>query len=473
MAVRKSVDKSAPARLVADDGDRNAASRPSGDAAGLQKRLHDEIARDRPATAPVDPAPAETAEPQVELHPAADRRAKSEDRRKQPPNAYSKVIKSLIGLAVVIVVGWMPVKRLFETSSVQAVVNATIVTVRSPINGVVGGQIGALSVGNTIESGNPLVAIENPRVDTNAVDHATEMIATHEADLAGVRQRIAGLQAARAEVANRVGTYRLDRARRLAARLDEAEARIRHYRAERDMVAADLGRLSTLSGKDGKSRADAGAMNLRLVSANATLDEHIAAKAVLIAERDALNAGRFLGDDYNDAPRSAQRVDDLGEMIIQLQGDETRMATRLKSAREELAQELEQIGPLRYAPLDAPVSGRVWEVLTAPGEQVVAGQHLLSLVDCSKLIVTAAVSESVYNYLSLGLKVRFLLDGSPVELPGTVVQLSGVAAASSNFAINPSALQKEAYRVGVSIETKALGGACPVGRTGRVVFKAS
>jgi hypothetical protein len=32
-------------------------------------------------------------------------------------------------------------------------------------------------------------------------------------------------------------------------------------------------------------------------------------------------------------------------------------------------------------------------------------------------------------------------------LPGKIVQLSGLAPASSNFAITPSALTKESYRV--------------------------
>ena len=56
-----------------------------------------------------------------------------------PSHVKSRLIKSALGLALVAAVGWMPAQRLFQVSSVEAVVNARLVTVRSPINGIVAG----------------------------------------------------------------------------------------------------------------------------------------------------------------------------------------------------------------------------------------------------------------------------------------------------------------------------------------------
>ena len=123
------------------------------------------------------------------------------------------------------------------------------------------------------------------------------------------------------------------------------------------------------------------------------------------------------------------------------------------------------------ARLMAPVDGTVWEVLTAPGEQVTAGQPLFSLLNCSDAIVTATVSEAVYNTLSVGMPATFTYRQGGAALAGKVVQLSGVASASSHFAIMPSALTKESYRVAISVSKLASDGSCPVGRTGRVVFE--
>lgn len=472
MAVRKSNQPAkAQTRLAGNEGERRQTSREFEDAAGLQRLLHSELAREAPATAPTETPPVEKTGPQVELHPAADRRSQSNNRRKVPAKSYSKLIKTIIGVVVVAVVGWMPVQRLFETSSVQAVINATLVNVRSPISGVVGGAIGELTVGKSVNLGNPLATIENSRIDANDVGHASEMLASQNADLNGVQERIAGLETIRDNMAARVAAYSQDRARRLEARIAGANARIDRVRAERDLLAIELGRLPNTSGKTAKAKSQQAEMNLRIVAADATIAEAEASRQVYVAEKAALEAGRFLGDDYNDNPRSAQRIDDINEMLVQLRADERRMLQQLSDSRDNLTQKAEYLNPQRYAALDAPVGGRIWEILTAPGEQVGADQPLLSLIDCSKLIVTAAVSESVYNFLSLGRSVKFLMDGSKVELPGTIVQLSGVAAAGSNFAINPSALTKEAYRVSISIDSKALGESCPVGRSGRVVFK--
>ena len=98
-----------------------------------------------------------------------------------------------------------------------------------------------------------------------------------------------------------------------------------------------------------------------------------------------------------------------------------------------------------------PVSGRIWEVMTSAGEDVRAGQPLLRVLDCSSAVVTANVTERVYNRLQIGAKARFRpADGGP-DLDGTVLNLTGAAGAAANLAINPGALSKEPYRVTVSV----------------------
>jgi hypothetical protein len=48
-----------------------------------------------------------------------------------------RLLKVGVGVALVVVFGWMPLKTLLVASSVEAVVNSRIVTIRSPIDGVV------------------------------------------------------------------------------------------------------------------------------------------------------------------------------------------------------------------------------------------------------------------------------------------------------------------------------------------------
>jgi hypothetical protein len=186
-------------------------------------------------------------------------------------------------------------------------------------------------------------------------------------------------------------------------------------------------------------------------------------------ELAALERGLFIGDAYNDRPSSAQRLDFI---TLEMTGLETRLAVneaqhaRLVEAEVRERAWFEQISRAVIAP---PANGIVWELLTAPGEQVVAGQELVRMVDCSQTVITAAVSEAVYNQLVPGMAAMFTFRDGGDPLPGRVAQLTGVASASANLAITPSALQAESYRVVVDVPGLA-GEGCALGRTGKVVF---
>ena len=112
--------------------------------------------------------------------------------------------------------------------------------------------------------------------------------------------------------------------------------------------------------------------------------------------------------------------------------------------------------------------GRIWEVLTANGEEVRVGQDLLRVLDCGGAVVTATVSEAVYNKLWIGQRAHFRLRGERTEYPGTVVGLTGLAAAGSNFAIEQTALTREPYHVTIAVPGLAERRECNVGRTGQV-----
>jgi hypothetical protein len=110
-------------------------------------------------------------------------------------------------------------------------------------------------------------------------------------------------------------------------------------------------------------------------------------------------------------------------------------------------------------------------MMTSPGEDVRAGQPLLKILDCGGAVVTANVTERVYNQLQRGAAARFRPSDGGRDIEGTVLNLTGSAGAPANLAINPDALSREPYRVTVSVPAVAANAAdCEVGRTGRVIF---
>ena len=112
----------------------------------------------------------------------------------------------------------------------------------------------------------------------------------------------------------------------------------------------------------------------------------------------------------------------------------------------------------------------MFELLAAPGEEVRKGQDLARLVDCSKMLVTATVSERVYDTLAIGGRARFRPTGLTHELPGVVANLSGGAVDNAGMAVPPTGAFKESYRVTVAVPALDSAGECAVGRTGQVLF---
>ena len=120
-----------------------------------------------------------------------------------------------------------------------------------------------------------------------------------------------------------------------------------------------------------------------------------------------------------------------------------------------------------------PSSGRVWEMLTGPGEHVSKGQDLMRVLDCSHPMVSANVDESVYNRLEVGGRATFRpSQGGGKSYEGAIVNLTGAAGAAANFAIPPAAMRKSPFYVTIAVKDMKQGG-CSVGRTGTVTFDAS
>jgi multidrug resistance efflux pump len=187
-------------------------------------------------------------------------------------------------------------------------------------------------------------------------------------------------------------------------------------------------------------------------------------------ELEAIRAGHFVGEEYNDKPSSAQQADDLKLRIAEINAELATREARAKRIAAEIAAEETRYAARSEYTLKVPADGRVWEVKTSPGEQVAAGQDLIHVLDCSAAVVTATVSESVYNHLRVGTKARFRLRDGQTTYQGEVVNLTGIAGAAANYAIEPSALIKEPYRVTVAVNGLASGANCGIGRTGHVYF---
>jgi multidrug resistance efflux pump len=393
--------------------------------------------------------------------------------KSSPSRTLRRFMKAAAGIAIVAVFGWLPLKAFFQTSSVEAVVNSRLVTLRSPIDGKVSAGSNLSGDLGIIGEGTLILRVVNPRGDRVRLDDLRRQMSRSVNEMPSLVSKMASARVAQKDLAHQAALFTEGRIRQLEARIAEIQTSIEAAAARREEATAAVERASSLIKSGSVSTVELGRL---------TRDQTIALQTEMGTRRrldatqvelTAVREGSFLGDSYNDRPSSVQREEEMRQRAEGLTADIAQAAAEIAWLAGEIATEQIQYISRSEAEIKVPVAGRIWEVMTAPGEDVRAGQPLVRLLDCAGAVVTANVTESVYNRLQVGSVAHFHpSDGGP-ELDGTVVNLTGSAGAAANLAINPDALSKEAYRATVSVPGLNHGSNdCAVGRTGRVIFSA-
>lgn len=418
------------------------------DAKGLQEALYEQVfANDEPGhAAEAQPAP--------------------EAQRRWPK--LRRGVKIAIGLAIIAIFGWLPLRAVWENSSVEAVLNSRLVTLRTPI----GGRVSAarhVADQAKLDAGTVVLRVMNARSDRTRLDDLRRQKSRLENERPSLAAKLAAAQAAQKEMARQASQFRDGRVLQLEARIAEIQTSIEAAAARRDEASAAVERASSLAKSGNVSTVELARLTRELsvsqqteLGARKRLD---AAKVELAAAQN----GSFLGDSYNDRPSSVQREEEMRQRAGDLEADLARTDIEIAWLANEIIVEEVRFADLSEANITTPVAGRVWEMMTSPGEDVQAGQPLLKVLDCSGAVITANVTETVYNRLQLGDRATFEPNDGGEAISGTVVNLTGAAGAPANLAINPDTLNKEPYRVTVALGDAAAR-TCTVGRTGRVVF---
>jgi multidrug resistance efflux pump len=382
-----------------------------------------------------------------------------------------RALKTLACLAVLFGVGWAPTTHYLETASVEAVVNARVVTIRAPIDGEVVREAVPLDVGTAVDAGRVVLRVVNRRADRNVLNELTRRIEILETERAAQAGRLDHLREFHQALSTQAKAYQSGRVRQLEARVAETKSDIAGGEIRSKEATSTLQRASALAQKGFQTPAVLERANRDAVMA-AEAETSLRNRLVgLEVELNAAREGVFIGDGYNDQPSSSQRATEarlrIGELESQLG------ATDLQLIRLKAEQEKETVlyADRAAADLVVPIRGRIWEVLTAPGEEISRGQQLVRVLDCSAAVVTGAVSEKVFNRLKLGDAASFRFANESESFEGKIIHLTGLAAPAENLAIEPSALARDAYRVSIAVPGVKDG--CAIGRSGRVVFASS
>jgi biotin carboxyl carrier protein len=383
-----------------------------------------------------------------------------------------RAVKSAVGLAIIAVVGVGPMQRLLEFSSVDAVVNARLVSLRAPIDGKLAAGPFSPKIGATAAEGTALFRITNTRADRSRLDDLRRLIDQIESERSSIVGRLDRLRQLYGQIDEQTRTFQ-------AGRVQELEARVMDFKAQAD--AADASQVEAASTLERTRTLVASGTQTKIALERAQRDATIAnetersIKHRLFAaevELEASRRGQYIGDTYNDRPSSRQQADEMSIRIAEGEAELSAHDRRLEGLQAELLDEKARYADLSDVALSSPIDAQIWEVLVSPGEEVRRGQDLLRLLDCSGAVVTTTVSESVYNHLRIGDRAQFRFAGHSNLYNGQVIRASGGASPPDNLAIQSTGPSSGTYRITVSVPDLA-SDQCGVGRTGKVVFQAA
>jgi multidrug resistance efflux pump len=354
-------------------------------------------------------------------------------------------------------------QQLVVRASRDAVINARVAVIRAPIDGIATAAV--TTPGITIKAGEAIGRVEDSLADDARLAQLQREASATELERDSLGRRLNDLERARGEAEAQAEAYRLGRVRQLELRIEEAGANLDAAVAREADAKAVVGRGAALHARGFQSdEAQEKARHAQEVEDQAVIAARSRLDALTV-ELDAARNGTFLGDSYNDAPSSLQRARELALRITETQAalDETKR--KWEVLQSQLAAERDRLAAHSKATLTAPVEGQLWTVQAAPGEYVRKGQELLTVLDCSTVMVTASVSERDYNELHLGDPVRFRVSGTDRDYAGRIVKLGSSTAFAISFDPGSHQIVVATPKLAASTED-----GCAVGRTGEVIF---
>ena len=135
----------------------------------------------------------------------------------------SRLVKVSIGLGLLVVFGWMPMKTLLVASSVEAVVNSRIVTLRSPIDGIVAAAPVDFKAWSA-DKGAPALKIVDDKADRGRLDDLRRQLGNLEDERPLLAQRLALARANLDELTKQTQQFAQGRIRQLTARVSALNA---------------------------------------------------------------------------------------------------------------------------------------------------------------------------------------------------------------------------------------------------------
>jgi multidrug resistance efflux pump len=403
--------------------------------------------------------------------------AHGEDSARQPNRAPRWWRFGKLGLAVAFLAaaGYFFHEQVWTTTSLQGTVTSPLITIRSPIDGMV--TANAAIIGAPVQQREALFVIEAHQLDTRLRAELEAKLAAAQHQTLVIDRTIAELSSMRTQLQARSQLHREATLARIEALIGETTADLNRAKAVMERTQIEVSRANTLSAKGLIAQATLDDTVLAAQQARFDVERFSAALKRLNVERTAAKNGVLVGEGYGDAPYSRQRVDELAAREIEAKAERDRVQQTQQEYASRLSEEQRREATIRTYTVRAPITGLVWNLHSAADEAVARNAPLADVVDCHNAFVEAIVPERRYDDVQIGEAVQIKLLGSSRTIAGTIHAVRGQSAVVNHESLaawlTPQRT-REAMTVSVAVDPEALQqvaqGVCQIGRSAKVYF---
>lgn len=335
-----------------------------------------------------------------------------------------------LGVGLIFVGLYLALPHVIYYTSIDALVNAHVMSLHTPIEGVVEGKLPM--PGQPVKSGDTVATVRNDRVNRSFLGELHTERESLQRRIAALIDQIDGLERLKAHVAERRIAFEEATLRDLAAAIGEQKATLKAQQAVLLGKEHILQRRQELlrTGTIAPQTYDDAVVDRDQARAIAEATERTIER--LAAQKQSAGAGVFLGTGGNDEPYTQQRSDEIQMHLLDLTARRQEQETRVAEIDRQIAAEETRLAQVQESRLAAPNDAIVWRVLAQPSKEVQTGSEIAQLLDCRSGFIDALASESRFDMVKPGDSVRYRLVGASGFKEGRVAAVRGVAAANDD-----------------------------------------
>jgi multidrug resistance efflux pump len=359
----------------------------------------------------------------------------------------------------------------------SAIVNAPIVRIASPFNGLV--EHAAPARGAAVHPGDRLVRVKATQDDRQTLSELKTRLASMQRQIAVTHGHIKALSDARAELQTRMDNYRTGTIDRLAAQLKEAEALHNIFKARLAQSDDSLQRQQQLKTKGYASQANFDAATASAIVAKNDVAASAARIQRIRVDLESAKRGVFVGDARDDVPYSQQRDDEIMLRLVDLDAKLKSLQATSQEIQGQLAAEVKRVAVGEVYDQTASMTGVVLETASMQGAPVRAGDPLVNVLDCGRTFLEVSLDESQTAGITPGDTAKVRLPGVEAAIDAKVRGLRGAIASAAGDQSGAESLPPTSGQAIVlvdlpmSADSGSMQSFCHVGRTAEVVFERS